>query len=100
MKSVPVWVYYTALRIVLFAAPLAILLIAGVEPWVSALVAALFGFSTSFIFLRRPREAMSQELYDARHRSQTVPHVDDDAEDAAIDAEQQAKTDEQRSNGS
>jgi hypothetical protein len=43
VKSVPVWIWYTALRILLFAVPLAVLLIAGVNPWISAAVAALFG---------------------------------------------------------
>ena len=45
----PVWIWYTALRILLFAVPLAVLLIAGVNPWVSAAVAALFGLSASLI---------------------------------------------------
>ena len=42
VKSLPVWFWYTVLRIVLFAVPLAVLLIAGVDPWVSAAVAAVF----------------------------------------------------------
>jgi hypothetical protein len=86
VKSVPVWIWYTALRIVLFAAPLAVLLVAGVNPWVSAAVAALFGLSASLVFLRRPRETLSSELYAARHREAPVVHDDDGAEDAAVDA--------------
>jgi hypothetical protein len=86
VKSVPVWIWYTALRILLFAAPLAVLLIAGVNPWVSAAVAALFGLSASLIFLRRPRETMSSELYAARHREAPVVRDDDEVEDAAVDA--------------
>ena len=68
----PVWIWYTALRILLFAVPLAVLLIAGVNPWVSAAVAALFGLSASLIFLRRQRESIASDLYTARHRETPV----------------------------
>ncbi|MEF3402649.1 DUF4229 domain-containing protein [Agromyces sp. CCNWLW203] len=85
MKSVPVWIWYTALRVLLFAVPLAVLLIAGVDVWVSAAVAALFGLSASLIFLRRARDAMSSDLYAARHRETPVVNTDDEAEDAAIE---------------
>ena len=82
----PVWIWYTVLRIVLFAVPLAVLLIAGVDPWVSAAVAAVFGFSASLIFLRRQRESIATDLYAARHRETPVAHVDDEVEDAVVDA--------------
>ena len=81
----PVWIWYTALRILLFAVPLAVLLAFGVNPWISAAVAALFGLSASLIFLRRPRESMSSDLYAARHRETPVVRDDDQAEDAAVD---------------
>jgi hypothetical protein len=87
VKSVPVWIWYTALRILLFAVPLAVLLAVGVNPWVSAAVAALFGLSASLIFLRRARESMSTDLYSAMHRETPVTRVDDDEEDAAIDGQ-------------
>ena len=82
----PVWIWYTALRILLFAVPLAVLLIAGVNPWVSAAVAALFGLSASLIFLRRQRESIASDLYTARHRETPVAREDDEEEDAAIEA--------------
>ena len=81
----PVWIRYTALRIVLFAVPLAVLLIAGVTPWIAAAVAAVFGLSASLIFLRRPRETMASDLYAARHREKAPVRDDDAAEDAAVD---------------
>ena len=81
----PVWICYTALRIVLFAVPLAVLLAVGVNPWISAAVAALFGLSASLIFLRRPRESMSSDLYAVRHRETPTVRDDDEAEDAAVD---------------
>lgn len=86
MKSVPVWIWYTVLRVVLFAVPLAVLLIAGVNPWVSAAVAAVFGLSASLIFLRRQRESIATDLYAARHRETPVVREDDEVEDAAVDA--------------
>lgn len=89
----PVWIWYTALRVVLFAVPLAVLLAAGVEPWVSAAVAALFGLSASLIFLRRARESMSTDLYAARHRETPVVRSDDEEEDAAVERTAQRPTD-------
>jgi hypothetical protein len=94
VKSVPVWIWYTALRILLFAVPLAVLLIAGVNPWVSAAVAALFGLSASLVFLRRPRESIANDLYAARHRETPAPRADDDEEDAAVDANGRERRDD------
>ncbi|MGR0320948.1 DUF4229 domain-containing protein [Agromyces sp. ZXT2-3] len=85
MNAIPVWLRYTLLRVLLFAAPLVVLLVAGVTPWIAVLVAALFGFSASLIFLRKQREALAQDLYEARHREQPVVRADDEAEDAAVD---------------
>ncbi|WP_353827923.1 DUF4229 domain-containing protein [Agromyces sp. SYSU T0242] len=89
MNALPAWLRYTLLRVLLFVAPLAILLIAGVTPWISVLVAALFGFSASLIFLRRQREELASDLYAARHRAQAPATIDDEAEDAAIDRAEQ-----------
>ncbi len=89
MKALPVWLRYTLLRVLLFAAPLVVLLVAGVTPWISVIVAALFGFSASLIFLRKQREAMAQDLYAARHRERPVVTADDEAEDSAIDEAEQ-----------
>ena len=89
----PVWIWYSAVRIVLFAVPLAVLLAAGVDPWVSAAVAALFGLSASLLFLRRPRESMSSELYAARHRATPAVRADDEAEDAAVEGAGHERTD-------
>lgn len=82
----PVWIWYTLLRIALFAVPLTVLLLAGVTPWIAAVVAAVFGLSASLLFLRRARETISSDLYQARHREQPVTSDDDEAEDAAVEA--------------
>lgn len=86
MNAIPLWLRYTLLRVLLFAAPLAVLLIAGVTPWVAVLVAALFGFSASLIFLRRQREQLAEDLYAARHRDTPAARDDDEVEDAAVEA--------------
>lgn len=96
VKSVPTWIWFTALRVLLFAVPLAVLLIAGVNPWVSAAVAALFGLSASLIFLRRPREEIAGDLYAARHREKPAVREDDEEEDAAVDASESTPSDEER----
>jgi hypothetical protein len=96
VKSVPTWIWYTALRVLLFAVPLAVLLIAGVNPWVSAAVAALFGFSASLLFLRRQREEIAGDLYAARHREKPAVREDDEEEDAAVDAAESTPSDEER----
>jgi hypothetical protein len=82
------WVLYTVLRLLAFFVPFAILMLAGVDGWVAAVVAALFGLAFSYIFLRRPREKVALSIYDARHRDKPLVHPDDESEDAAIDAAQ------------
>lgn len=85
MKSAPAWVLYTVYRILLFAVPLALLLILRVEPWLSALLAAVIGLCLSYIFLRSPREEVARGLYSATHRTKPVKQADDETEDAAVD---------------
>jgi hypothetical protein len=79
-------VTYTVLRLVLFVIPLAILLLLGVEAWISVVAAALIGLCLSYILLRRPREAVSRDLYEVRHREKPPVSADDEAEDSAIDS--------------
>ncbi|MEO6310349.1 MAG: DUF4229 domain-containing protein [Leifsonia sp.] len=85
MKSVPVWVYYSVLRVLMFAVPLAILLAMQITWWVAALVAALIGFCLSYILLGRSRETIARDLYAARHREKAPVAADDASEDAAVD---------------
>ncbi|MRG59619.1 DUF4229 domain-containing protein [Agromyces sp. CFH 90414] len=74
------------LRVLLFAVPFAVLMLAGVTWWISAVVAALFGLAASAVFLRKARDAMSRDLYTVRHRTEEPTSADDDAEDAVLDA--------------
>lgn len=86
MKSIPVWVYYTVLRIVLFAVPLTVLLLLHVHWLISVVAAAVIGLCLSYLLLRRPREALARDLYELRHREKVPARVDDEVEDAVVDA--------------
>lgn len=85
MKRIPSWITYTVLRLLVFAVPLVILLLVGVVWWLAVIAAALIGLCLSYIFLSRPRNAVSSDLYAVRHRDKPATSEDDDVEDAAID---------------
>ncbi|MDR6972495.1 DUF4229 domain-containing protein [Leifsonia shinshuensis] len=85
MKRIPSWITYTVLRLLVFAVPLAILLVVGVVWWLAVIAAALIGLCLSYIFLSRPRNAVSSDLYAVRHRETPAHSEDDDVEDAAVD---------------
>ena len=85
MKRIPSWITYTVLRLLVFAVPLVILLLVGVVWWLAVIAAALIGLCLSYIFLSRPRNAVSSDLYAVRHREKPVRSEDDDVEDAAVD---------------
>lgn len=86
MKRIPSWLTYSVLRLLLFAIPLAVLLLVGIVWWFAVIAAALIGLCLSYIFLRGPRHAVATDLYAVRHREKPVTSVDDDVEDAAVDA--------------
>jgi cytochrome c-type biogenesis protein CcmH/NrfG len=76
-------VSYALLRAALFVAPFAILVAAQVEWYVALVVALLFAFAASYVFLRRFRQAAVAEI--ARMRGERGEVGDEDAEDAAVD---------------
>jgi hypothetical protein len=79
------WVWFSVLRIGIFAVVLAVLLLVlPVEPWISTIVAAIIAFCISFIFLSRPRAELSSQLVDLRNGKRPPTPTDDDAEDAAM----------------
>ncbi|MFZ4893810.1 DUF4229 domain-containing protein [Plantibacter sp. Mn2098] len=86
MNRIPPVVKYTVLRLLAFAVPLALLLVfTQLQGWVSAVIAAIIGLCVSYIFLRTPRDTVAKELYERRHGEKTVPHDDEDSEDAVLD---------------
>lgn len=84
MESRRVWLSYTLIRVALFALPFAVLMVAGVHWLWAALIATVFSFCASYIFLHRQRAAMAADLT-AIQRGRRSPVADDDAEDAAVD---------------
>lgn len=93
MKRIPSWLTYTVLRLLVFIIPLAILLVLRIDWWIAVIAAALIGLCLSYIFLSRPRNAVSTDIYEARHRDKPVTSPDDEDEDAAVDAAVDAAAD-------
>jgi hypothetical protein len=83
MKSVPAWLVYSVLRVLMFAVPLAGFLLLGFNPWLATVLAAIIGFCLSYIFLRKPRDEVAEGLYRVRHRTSEPVGQDEEAEDAA-----------------
>lgn len=86
-------VVYSVLRLLLFAASLGVLWLAGLRGWLLVLVAAALALMLSYLTLRAPREAASRYLAErAEHRARTGERfsreIEDDAaaEDEAADA--------------
>jgi hypothetical protein len=66
VKSSRNWVVYTLIRIGLFAVVLVVLLLVGVNPWISAIGAAIIGLCVSYIFFRPQRDAVAKSIHDYR----------------------------------
>ncbi|MFD1715283.1 DUF4229 domain-containing protein [Amnibacterium flavum] len=79
-------VWYTLIRLGIFAVVLTVLLIVlPIEPWISTIIAAVIAFCVSYIFLSKPRAVISEQI--ATVRSGAVPRSadsDDAVEDAAV----------------
>lgn len=86
MRFVPPWLYYSILRVLMFAAPLAILLSLGFWPWAAAVIAALLGLCLSYLLLGKSRQSVALGLYKARHPDKEPVNPDSDIEDSALDA--------------
>ena len=89
MKSVAPWLYYSVLRVLMFAVPLAILLSLGFWPWASAVIAALVGLCLSYLLLGKSRESVARDLYKARHPDKEPVNPDSEVEDSALNAAEQ-----------
>lgn len=84
MKKFPLWLVYTLLRLAFFAVPFAVLILFNITWWLAAILAAIIGLSSSYIFLARLRNRMSTALYEARTRQKAAPPgADEIHEDAA-----------------
>ena len=86
MKFVAPWLYYSVMRVLMFAIPLAILLSLGFWPWAAAVIAALLGLCLSYLLLGTSRESVARDLYKARHPDRAPVNPDSEIEDTALDA--------------
>lgn len=77
------WIIYSLLRLGIFAAVFALLMVASVDWWLSALIAAILGFTISYIFFGKLRDAVALDIVARRAGPSHDP--DRDAEDAAAD---------------
>lgn len=86
------WITYTALRLLFFAVPFALLYVLGlslqfsmmVSALIAAVLAALISVSLSVLLLSKSREVASESIYDWRNRERTADDIiEDDAMDAA-----------------
>lgn len=77
------WILYSILRIGIFVVVLTALLLVGIEPWLSAIIAAVVGLCVTYIFFRAPRDAVARSLYEFRTTSRR--DADSDAENDALD---------------
>lgn len=76
------WLLYSVIRLAIFAVVLTVLLVAQVPGWIAAIVAALFGFAVSYLFLGKLRAPVVQGVADRRSGRSQPATDDEDAEDA------------------
>jgi hypothetical protein len=77
-------------RAALFILPFAVLMIAGVEWWLSLIVALAFAFAASMVFFPQLREAAARDLQRMREgrRPEGAAPDDADVEDEVLDGPQ------------
>ena len=75
------WLLFTAVRLLAFVAPFALLYALGVDWWIAAIGAAVIGFCVSYIFLAPLRNRAALQLAESRSRG-PKPGSDETAEDA------------------
>jgi L-lactate permease len=79
------WIKYLLVRLGIFAVVLAVLLVVQVNPYISAIIAAVASLVISYIFFRRMRDAVAAELAARNDKPQPIRNADTEAEDAALD---------------
>ena len=75
------WLLFSAVRVLVFAVPFAILFALGLDWWIAALIAAVVGFCVSYIFLRGLRDRVALQLAEARSAA-PKRSADEEAEDS------------------
>ena len=91
------WISYTLIRLGLFGSLFAILMVLGLEWWLSAILATIMAFALAYIFFYRQRLALAEDLKARVERSQN-PDPDAQAEDDAIASESDGGGESSRKN--
>ena len=76
------WLLFSVIRLAIFAVVLTILLLAQTPGWIAAIIAAVFGFAASYLFLGKLRAQVAQSVEDRRSGKTHARTDDEDAEDA------------------
>ena len=86
------WLWFSLIRIGIFAVVLIALLYTMFPIWLDAIIAAIVSLCISIIFLRSPRAAMSEDIYRLRTGQKNDPaeSTDESEEDAAIESESES----------
>ncbi|EAR24665.1 hypothetical protein A20C1_11321 [marine actinobacterium PHSC20C1] len=77
------WILYSLLRLGIFAAVFALLMVTQLDWLLSAVIAAVVGFAISYIFFGKLRDAVALDI--ATRRAGPSHDPDRDAEDAAAE---------------
>jgi len=74
------WIAYSLVRVGVFALAFALLMLAQVEWWLAALIAAIIGLCVGYIFFGKLRDAVARDI--VARRASTSKDADSIAEDA------------------
>jgi Ca2+/Na+ antiporter len=80
------WISYSLIRLGIFTAIFVLLMVLGLEWWVSALLATVMAFALSYIFFYRQRAELAKDLENRVTRRRNVD-PDSQSEDDALDSE-------------
>ena len=73
------WLAYSLLRLGVFAVAFAVLMLANVPWWLSAIIAAIIGLCVGYIFFGKLRDAVALDI--AERRARPAGDADTAAED-------------------
>ncbi len=80
------WLWFSLMRLAVFAIPLTIMLLLGMIPWLAALLSAIIGLCISYIFFAKQRNKLSTDLYEKRSAQAALRvNIDEEAEDAEVE---------------
>lgn len=83
------WVSYLFIRVGLFVGFIALLMLLGLDPFLSAVFAAILSLAVSILFLHKQRSRVSEAVYKRVNKRKTGEPEDKDSsiEDKLLDGE-------------